>query len=268
MVPLYFRAIQGVPPREILAHRIVWSLLFLGALVAWFRRWPQLKRCLVDQVPGFLLTSVLIALNWYFFIEAVDRNEVRQASLGYYITPLVSVVLGLTILGERLRRVQIVAVLLAATGVLYLTLQQGDVPWLALIMAGAFGLYGLIRKRLGADGLVGLTAETVFLVPVAIGYLAYLNTDGSLVFGQDRAVDLLLLASGVVTAVPLMCFGQAAQKLPLSSLGFLQYLSPTIQLLLAIFVFGEAIPSWTGMMLIWIALMVFTIDSVRQYRRA
>jgi chloramphenicol-sensitive protein RarD len=271
LVPLYFKALQSVPPLEVLAHRIVWSVFFLAALLTWFRTWPVLVGCLRQprKVAGFLVTALLIAANWYGFIYGVEVNEVKQASLGYYITPLVSVALGVTLLRESLRRLQVVALLLAGAGVAVLIWRMGQVPWISLTLAGSFGLYGLIRKQLRVDGLVGLSLETIFLTPLALAYLGLLHGQGTLSLAQgDSGRDMLLVASGIVTALPLMCFGQAAQRLPLTALGFLQYLSPTIQMVLALSVFGEETLPLEGLIMVWIALLVFTLESLYQAKRA
>ena len=271
LVPLYFKAIQSVPPLEVLAHRIVWSVFSLAALLTCFRTWPMLVGCLRQprRVAGFLVTALLIAANWYGFIYGVEVNEVKQASLGYYITPLVSVALGVTLLRESLRRLQIVALVLAGAGVAILMWRMGRVPWIAFTLAGSFGLYGLIRKQLRVDGLVGLSLETIFLAPLALAYLGLIHAQGALSLAQgDAGRDTLLIASGIVTALPLMCFGQAAQRLPLIALGFLQYLSPTIQMVLALSVFGEQTLPLEGLVLVWVALLIFTLEALYQAKRA
>lgn len=266
LVPLYFHALKHVPPLELLAHRIVWSIFFLAFLLWLLRGFDELRRVLGSPRDRrwLLLTTLLIAVNWFVYIYAVVRGQIVDASLGYFMNPLVSVLLGLVVLGERLRRLQWLAVLLAVVAVLRLTLAAGKFPWISLTLAGCFGLYGLLRKQINADGLVGLSVEVLFLFPLALMYVGWLWATSQLAFGRHGWLDLVLTFSGVVTAVPLMCFGQAARRLPLVMLGFLQYLSPTIQLLLALLVFGEPFEPEKVLcfVLIWAGLLVFTIDSM------
>lgn len=273
LVPLYFRALRDVPPLEILAHRIVWSLLFLGAVLFATRRWTHVLACLRlgPHCRTLLLTAVLIAVNWYVYITAVERRLIVQASLGYFITPLVNVLLGILFFKERLRRLQWLAVFLAFLGTVNLIRSEETFPWIALILAFSFSLYGLLRKQIPVDGLVGLSVESLFLLPLAGGHLIYLAAQGTLSLGASSPqLDVLLLCSGLVTAVPLLCFGQATQRLPLSALGFLQYLSPSIQFVLAVAVLGEPLAAnrLESFVCIWLGLAVFTTDSWRTYRQA
>lgn len=271
LVPIYFRWLLGVPPLEILAHRVAWSALFLAGVFLAFRRGPDVARCL--RTPNLLgpLTgsAVLVGVNWLVYIYSVDSQQIVQASLGYFLTPLVSLLLGLVLLRERLRGPQWLAVALAGAGVLWLVIEARTFPWIALSLAISFGLYGLVRKHVPVDGLVGLSIESLVLTPAALAYLGLLAA-----YGDVRATEVGMVArlalGGIVTAVPLLCFGQAARRLPLSSLSFLQYLSPSIQLLIATLVFGEAMPAGSAISfpLIWAALALFTADSVRAYRRS
>jgi chloramphenicol-sensitive protein RarD len=271
LVPLYFKAIAELPPLEILAHRVVWSVVFLAGLVTLGRRWPELARCFRSaRVLGALLASaVLVAVNWLVFIHAVETEQVLQTSLGYFITPLVNVAFGLAFFGERLRGGQWLALALAAAGVVFFP-ASGRLPWIALTLAVSFGLYGLVRKVTAVDGLVGLTVETVLLLPAALGFLIYQLASGTAAWGSaGPAAAWLLPLSGVVTAVPLVCFGQAARKLDLSVLAFLQYLSPSLAFVLAVVCFGE--PFEPAQMVcfgcIWVALAIYSLDSVRAYRK-
>lgn len=272
LVPLYFKLLTGeVQPLEILSHRVVWTVLFLALLVTIIRRWSYVVDAIRSpHVVGLLfLSSWLIAINWYVYIYSVDINEIKQASLGYYITPLVSVLLGLLILGEQLRPLQWYALALATIGVLMRVILLGQFPTIAIALALSFSFYSLIRKKTPVDALTGLIIESTFLMPVAVGMWLWWKIDGTLAFGEkSRSLDTLIIASGVVTALPLLCFGQAARRLPLSALGFLQYLSPTIQLLLAIFFFGESVDllGWFSFSIIWWALILFSVDSIRQVR--
>lgn len=272
LVPLYFRAMQQVPPLEILAHRIVWSLAVLAGVITLLGRWAALRECLRSRrfLVTLVLTAGLIAVNWFVYIYAVDRRRVVQASLGYFINPLVSVFLGMLFFRERLRPLQVFALLLAAAGTLRLALEEDVFPWISFALAFSFSLYALLRKKIPIDGLTGLSVETIFLTPLALGYLVFLARDENISMGtMSLTLDLLIVASGIVTAVPLLCFGQAAQRLPLSSLGFMQYLSPTIQFLLAVWAFGEPLhlSRLFNFVLIWAALALFTFDAVQVYRK-
>jgi len=272
LVPLYFRAVKDVRPEELLAHRVVWSTVLLAAILSVTRRWGSLYTCLI--VPRIrwtlLLTTVLIAANWYCYIWAATHDQLVQASLGYFIAPLASAGLGVFALRERLRRAQLLALILAAIGVIVATVQAGTLPWIALGLAGSFSVYGLLRKTVAADALTGLAAESLLLTPFAAGYLILALMDGTAAFGHiDRTTDILLLAASVVTVVPLYCFAQAARRLRLTTIGFLQYLSPTGQLLLAVFLFGEPfqIERLYGFIPIWAALAVYSYDAMTAYRR-
>ncbi len=272
LVPLYFRALQGVSPLEILAHRIVWSLLLLGGVLTYAQRSGALGDCLRNRAwrRTLMLTALLIAVNWFVYITAVERKLIVQASLGYFITPLVNVVLGMLFFKERLRRLQWLALFLAVAGTINLTRWEQTFPWIAFALAFSFSFYGLFRKRIPVDGLVGLSIETAFLFPFAVGYLLYLSATSALSLGTVSVkLDLLLVCSSVVTAVPLLSFGQAAQRLPLSALGFLQYVSPSIQFLLAVMILGEPLEEerLKSFAVIWLGLALFVVDSWRVYRK-
>jgi chloramphenicol-sensitive protein RarD len=213
---------------------------------------------------------VLIAVNWFVYIYGVVNRQVVQTSLGYFINPLINVLLGMVFFHERLRGLQWLAVALAAAGVLSLTVAAGQLPWIALTLGLSFGLYGLIRKTIPTDGLVALSVESLVLLPLALGYLAVLQVKGLGHFATvDRATDLLLALVGVITVVPLLCFGQAARKLPLSTLGFIQYLSPTCQFLLAVLVLGEELDAvkLVSFCFIWLGLVLFSTDTLLQLRQ-
>ncbi len=241
LFPLYFHALRGVPAGEVLAHRVAWSALFMAALVTVTRRWPpvlvQLRR------PGAMKTltasALLISTNWLVYIWAVQSGRVLEASLGYFITPLVSVLLGVAFLNEPLTRRQVAAVLLAAAGVLALVVKVGEVPWVALTLASSFGLYGLLRKRLAVDAMAGLLAEVVVLAPLAVAWLAWLGLRGEGHFLAAPLTTTLLASTGVVTAVPLLLFAVGVRRLRLATVGLLLYLNPTTQFALAVLLFGE-----------------------------
>jgi chloramphenicol-sensitive protein RarD len=271
-VPIYFKSVAHVPPGEVLAHRIIWSLVLMLAILSWQGRLVALRQTLRNRhnLGGLLLSSLLVALNWFTFIWAVEHNQVMQASLGYFINPLVNVLLGFLFLRERLRPAQRVSVFLAATGVLFLTVQLGQLPLIALILAFSFGFYGLIRKKVPAEAGTGLTIETLLLSPAALVYLTFLRGEGNLVFGQQSlSRDLLLVASGPVTALPLLWFAKAARRLRYATVGFLQYLAPTFQFLLAVVAYGEDFTRThlIAFSCIWTALLIFSLDSWRDARR-
>jgi chloramphenicol-sensitive protein RarD len=269
LVPIYFKAISHVPAAEVLAHRIIWSVLLLWPLVLLARR--RAAAAAVIRSPRTLLvlaaSTLLIASNWFLYIWAVATSQVAQASLGYFITPLLNVLLGIIVLGERLRRAQLASFLLAAAGVAWLALSPGALPILALALAVSFSLYGLVRKLAPVDSLIGLTAETTILAPLALLYLALADltfASGSL------TTDVLLACGGIITATPLLFFVAAARRLTLTTLGFLQYFSPSIQLILAVLAYQEPFraPQIVCFSLIWTSLAVFTLDALRQRRRA
>jgi chloramphenicol-sensitive protein RarD len=267
LAPLYWKALIGVPAQETLAHRVVWSLPCLALFLGTGRRWSELWRTV--RTPRVLLTlactTLLIGLNWYLFVFAINENRILEASLGYFINPLVNVVLGLVVLRERLRPAQGFAVGLAALGVLILTVRFGHVPWLALALAVSFGFYGLLRKTVGADALVGLTVEVAFLFPIALGYLvreAWLG-QGHFSFGVPSPT-LLLVAAGPVTVLPLLWFTHAARRLRYTAIGVLQYLAPTGQFLLATTLYREPFtPAHLAAFgCIWAALAIYTTVSI------
>jgi chloramphenicol-sensitive protein RarD len=266
-MPLYFRAVASVPPLELLAQRIVWSVLLLAVVVACLGRSGEAVRCLRVRRTRWLLFAgtLLIAANWFVFIYGVSIGQIVQNSLGYFINPLLNVLLGVLFFRERLRPVQWLALAMAGTGLVYLVVVLGEVPWIALFLGSSFAAYGVIRKIAPINTLVGLTAETLLLLPAALAALAWWAWQGQLVLGtQGPTVDLLLVASGAVTAVPLFCFGQAARRLPLSMLGFLQYLAPSLQLLLAVLLFKEPfLPAQQiSFGLIWAALVLVSVRAL------
>lgn len=273
LCPIYFKVLAHVPALQILCHRILWSLLLLGGLLAWQRRWHDVRLVTRDRATLLRLaaTTVLIANNWGVFIWAVAHGELLQASFGYFINPLVNVLLGVVFLHERLRRMQTAGVLLAAVGVGYLISVYGSVPWVALVLAFSFGFYGLLRKTMRADALVGLSVETALLAPLALTYLVFADVQGTGAFlRQSRALDALLAAAGVITAVPLLWFAAGARRLRYSTIGFIQYLAPTGQFLLAVLAFGEPFTRHhlISFVCIWIALALYSFDTLRIGRAA
>lgn len=264
--PLYWKLLHTVPAFEIINHRIIWSFLFLVPLLVIRRRWGEVLAALMNPrtLSVLILSSLLVAFNWLLYIWAVNHGRVLEASLGYYINPLVNVLLGMLFLKERLRPAQVIAFVLAAAGVLYLTLSHGRFPWISMTLAFSFGLYGLIRKIVSAGPLVGLSIETLLLSVPASAWLFYLNRSGTGTFlHSGRILDLILIGSALVTALPLLLFTQSARRLNLSTVGFLQYIAPTCMFLLGVLVFKESFAAAQVIcfILIWAALFVYSLDS-------
>ncbi len=264
--PLYFKAVEQVPIFEVLAHRVLWSVVFLFVLLSVSRRWAALRSALREPrtLSMLMLSTLVVSVNWFFFIWAITNDRVLESSLGYYINPLVNVLLGTIFLRERLTRWQTVAVCLAAVGVLNLTLQVGTFPWVSLLLASTFGIYGLIRKTVKIESVDGLFVETSIVLPIAVGYLIYLSSNGQGTLGSiDLQTDLLLIAAGLVTAIPLIWFTCGARRLNYSTIGLFQYLAPTCQFLLAVLAFGEAF-TWAHVVTfccIWTALAIYSAQS-------
>lgn len=269
LLPIYWKALHGIPLGEVLAHRVLWSAATILSLLAAIKGLPDLLKVLADRRKALLLglSAVLIGCNWSIYILAVYRGELVQASLGYYINPLMNVGLGVAILREKLSRIQIAAVALAALGVILLGLQHDGLPWVALSLAFSFALYGYVKKRLGVDSLTGLAIETLWLSPAAALYLGWLAWKGApQAFGVSLGSTVLLIGAGAITLAPLFFFNGAARRLPLSTLGFYQYLSPSIQLAMAVLWFHEPFTRLHGMAfgLIWAALALYSVDAFRK----
>ncbi len=275
LFPLLMHALKPAGAFEITAHRAVWSLLVCLVIVAFVRGWARLRSVLVS--PRTLLTlavaAAIIALNWLVYVYAVVTDHVNSASLGYYINPLVLVGMGVVLLGERLRRLQIVAVSIAAVAVVVIGIDMGGVPWISLVLAFSFGFYGLIKKRVGAhvDVITGLTVETMVLAPAALLGLWWIDTSGRRTFlergaeGFGLGHDMLLMSTGIFTAGALLLFAAGARRLPLNVTGLLQYIAPTMMFMLAVWHFGEPMPAgrWAGFALVWVALVLITVDAWR-----
>lgn len=269
--PIYFKAVGTVPPLEVLAHRIAWAVLLVGAVLLTLMRprdlWLRLGGA--RRIGLYGVTALLISVNWLVFIWAVGHDQVVQISLGYYINPLVNVALGVVFLGERLNRRQLAAVALAALGVSSLVAQHGTLPWVSLTLATSFGVYALMRKKFHMDPLAGFLAETAVLLPVALVYLIGLGLQGDGAFGRDWEISVLLALAGPVTAAPLILFMYGAQRLKLSTIGLMQYLAPTCHLLLAVFLYGEPFTGAHGVAFacIWVALALYSADAMRSRRQ-
>lgn len=267
LFPIYFKALQSIAPLEILVHRMLWSLVFVLIVLALRRQWAWLRQVLRQPkvLAGFSASALLLASNWLLYIWAVNNDQVVDASLGYFINPLVSILLGFLLLKERLRRGQWFAVAIAAAGVLWLTWQTGHPPWIGLALAITFGAYGLMRKTAVLGPLEGLSLETLLLFPLAFGYLLYLTLSGHNAFlGAAPASQWLLVAAGPITAIPLLLFAAGARRIPLSLLGLLQYLSPSLQLLLGVWLYHEPFGGerLLGFVVIWSALVIYTLEGL------
>ncbi|WP_110665404.1 EamA family transporter RarD [Salinicola halophilus] len=269
--PLFFALFGAVPAAEVLLHRILWSCVFLMGVVTLLGRWPGV--CVGIRRPGTLLPvagcAVLIATNWGLFIYAVETSRVLQASLGYFITPLVNIGLGMLALRERLGRWQAVAIGFAVGGIVLQLIWLGRLPWISLALAATFGTYGLLRKRIALDGLSALLAETALLAPVTLGAFAWLTATGTSHFTQSVSTGALLITSGVVTTLPLLAFAGAARRLRLATLGFLMYVNPSLQFLIALVVFDEPLSQAQSatFVLIWIGLAIYSVSTWRAHRR-
>lgn len=270
--PAYFKLIYYVPADEILTHRVIWSFFFMVALLSVSRQWRQVKRLLKTPKKIFLLalSAVLVGGNWLLFIWAVNNHHMLEASLGYFINPLVNILLGMIFLGERFRRMQWLAVILAVCGVLVQLWTFGSLPIIALGLAFSFAFYGLVRKKIAVEAQTGMLVETLWLLPVAAIYLFGIADSPTSHMGQNAlSLNLLLMAAGVVTTIPLLCFTGAATRLRLSTLGFFQYIGPTLMFLLAVTFYGE-VPGADKMVtfaFIWVALAIFVMDAIYTQRR-
>jgi chloramphenicol-sensitive protein RarD len=271
LFPLYFPLLRPASGLEIVAHRVLWSLLFVGLLLTAVRRWSLARAAVTDRRTLLVLfgAAVLIAGNWMVFVHGVNSGHVVEVSLGYFVNPLVSVLLGVVVFAERLRPLQWTAVGIAAAAVAVLTVDYGRPPWIALVLAFTFGLYGVMKKLVRVAAAPGLLVETALLAVPAGVLLGLMHTGGTATFGNAGGVHAALLAtSGIATAVPLLLFAAAARRIPLSTIGLLQYLTPLMQLSLGVFVYGEPMPParLAGFAIVWLALAVFTVDMLRHAR--
>jgi len=267
LLPLYWKMLATVPSLEILSHRVVWSFLLLAVLMTCRRRWRGYWQKFKSRkvLIAFTLSGLILGLNWYLYIWAVNHNHVVDASLGYFINPLINVVFGTWLLDEKLTRRQWLAIAIAGVGVLVMTLQGSGFPWIALALAISFGQYGLLKKRAVLNAVEGLTFESALLMPPALLFLGSLQSSGSAAFMHvSTTTTLLLFFAGVVTTTPLLFFSAAARQIKLSDLGLLQYISPTLQFALGVFVFHEPFSSdrLVGFVLIWAALSLFMMDTM------
>lgn len=260
--PLYFTLFDGIPAWEVLIHRVIWSCVFLALVISVLGRWEPVVSALKNPKSlGFVLAcAILIAINWLVFIYSVGTRQVLQASLGYFLTPLVNVALGMVLLRERITLMQATAVVLAALAVLYQLVLLGIFPWISLVLAFSFGTYGFMRKKVSLDGLSGLFVETLLLLPLALMALAWISAINLSTFHRNPQTLLLFISAGIATALPLLAFAGGARRLRLATIGFLMYTNPTIQFLIARFVFHESLSSGllTSFVVIWIALALYS----------
>jgi chloramphenicol-sensitive protein RarD len=272
VLPVYWKSIQTVPSLEVVCHRTVWSFVFLLALLLWRGRWEWLQQAIRDRVTliTFLVTTSLLGLNWLVYIWAVNAGHIVDTSLGYFINPLISVLLGMAFLGERLRPWQWAAIGLAFGGVVFLTLGYGVFPWIALTLASTFGLYGLLRKTAALGATEGLSLEMAILSIPCLVYLVFLEITGTASFGHTETTTSILLAfSGVITTFPLILFAYAARQVTLATVGILQYITPTLQFLLGVLVYGEMFTRarLVGYGAIWVALLIYSLEGIIQGKR-
>jgi len=264
--PIYLRTLQGIPPLEILANRVCWSVVFLGLLLLLRRQWGWLTQIRNNPklLLSFVASALMLTLNWVIYIWSVNAGQIIDATLGYFITPLVNVLFGL-MLGERLRIGQWTSVILAASGVAWLTFSAGQLPWVGLMLAASFGMYGLLRKTAALGALEGLSIETLIILPAALGFLLIPGSGSSHSVGGDSlSTSLLLMAAGPVTAIPLLLFAHGARRIPLSVLGILQYIGPTIQFLLGVWLYHEPFEGnkMIGFSIIWSALALYSAEGL------
>lgn len=267
LFPIYFKSVAAVSPFEVLSHRIIWSLVFMGLFILASGRWQELIRHLLNKrlLASLTATAILISINWVVFIWAVGEGRILETSMGYFINPLVSLLLGMTFLGERLRKAQWIAVSMAIAGVAYQLILLGSLPWVALVLACSFGTYGLLRKRILVDPFSGLLIETLLLSPFALIYLFWLKQHDQLVFlTESTQLSWLLIAAGVITSLPLICFAAGAQRLTLTLNGLLMYITPSITFMLAVVIYNEPLDSnrLITFALIWSGLILFTAEGI------
>lgn len=267
LFPLYFRLLKDIPAEQILMHRVLWSFLLLMAILLYRKQWRWLRATVKQPrvLMGFVASALLLSLNWFLYIWAINNGHVIDASLGYFMNPLVNVLLGYVFLGERMRAWQWAAVALAASGVLWLTWQSGHPPWIGLALASSFGIYGLLRKTASLGALEGLSLETLMLVPLALAYLIWLNLQHHNAFATAPVVSRwLLIAAGPLTAAPLLMFAIGARRIPMATLGLLQYMAPTIGLILGVWLFKEPFSQMRliGFCAIWAGLIVYSGEGV------
>ncbi|MFS0780554.1 EamA family transporter RarD [Bacillus sp. 1P06AnD] len=269
-IPIYWKLLQGVGAGEILAHRIIWSFVFMVILLLFSRQWKGFTQYVNEIIHNkkkcwsLFAASVFVSANWGIFIWAVNADRILDTSLGYYINPLVSILLGVTVLKEKLSKAQVVSVLLAAIGVLVMTVYLGSFPWISISLALTFGIYGLAKKLINAEAAIGLTLETMMILPFALGYAIYIMVKGDSMFFSGSN-SWLMMGGGIATALPLLLFAMGAKHVPLSMMGFLQYIAPTISLAIGVLMYHEAFTKihLVTFLFIWSALILFSVSQLK-----
>lgn len=271
VAPVYFKQLMLLPAPEILMHRVIWSVVLLLGLIAGLKQWHKVNAAFKNKrvMQILLVAGLLLGANWLLFIWAINNDHILDASLGYYINPLINVFLGRLFLQERLRPFQRVAVGLAVIGVAILVFSYGQVPWIALVLAGSFSVYGLLRKQVAVDSLPGLFIETLLLSPLAVAYWVFFGSQYSNLFNNDTSLNVFILAAGIVTTAPLLCFTAAARRIMYSTLGFFQYIGPTLMFVLAVYLYGEPLEEarLVTFGFVWVALLLFSVDSLVHFRQ-
>ncbi|MFA7362015.1 MAG: EamA family transporter RarD [Candidatus Kapaibacterium sp.] len=269
--PLYWKLLQKVPALQLIGHRIIWSFISLLVVILILKQWKSFRESIFvfKTFRIYLLAAILIGVNWFLYVWAVNAGYIVETSLGYFINPLISVMLGVLFFKEKLKLWQWIPIALAGAGVLYMTISIGELPWIALILAFSFGFYGMIKKIAPLSSLQGLTLETVILLIPALAYLIHSENSGVGAFLHfGLFTDFLIVLAGIITTIPLLLFASAAKRIPLSYIGILQYIAPTIQFLLGIFIFKESFSfnQFIGFLAVWIALIIFGLNSFKSYR--
>ncbi|XOV81324.1 MAG: EamA family transporter RarD [Aestuariibacter sp.] len=269
--PMYFKLLLTMPAVEILMHRVVWSVAVLVLMVVLLKQHQKVRKALLNTKMLLILmvSGLLLGGNWLLFIWAVNNDHLLDASLGYYINPLLNILLGRLFLGERQRPLQQFAIVLAVIGVAILIISHGKFPWIALLLAGSFGIYGLIRKQVAVESMPGLLVESLLMLPFALLFWVFFASPDSNMLVNDSNTNLILIAAGIVTSAPLLCFTAAAKRIQYSTLGFFQYIGPSIMFLLAVFLYGEPLDEarLVTFAFVWTALLIFSFDSMRNYRK-
>ena len=269
--PLYWKLLQKVPALQLIGHRIIWSFISLLVVILILKQWKSFRESIFvfKTFRIYLLAAILIGVNWFLYVWAVNAGYIVETSLGYFINPLISVMLGVLFFKEKLKLWQWIPIALAGAGVLYMTISIGQLQWIALILAFSFGFYGMIKKIAPLSSLQGLTLETVILLVPALAYLIHSENSGvGAFFHQGLFTDFLIVLAGIITTIPLLLFASATKRIPLSYIGIMQYLAPTIQFLIGIFVFNESfsVNQFIGFLAVWIALIIFGLNSFKSYR--
>ena len=264
--PIYWKLLQDVPALQVIGHRIGWSFLLLMTVILFTKQWKDFRSvALKPKIIGiYAIAGILLSVNWLIYVWGVNSGFIVETSLGYFINPLISVLLGVVFLHERLRAMQWIPIGLAAAGVIYLTVTYGRLPWIALSLAFSFGIYGLVKKLAPLGSLYGLTLETALVFPIAFVYLAFAQSTGAGAFLQNNLVtDILLIGTGVVTSIPLLLFASAVRQIPLTMIGILQYIAPTLQFLIGVFLYHEPFDQsrLIGFSLVWLALIIFWVEN-------